>query len=469
MKLGLLRQHSSVISVATHVMDFILVALSGYVAYRLYVGSVALMPHSYHWAIIVSSALAVFCLKLTGVYQAFRGRSVAALYQRVVVAWLILMFLFLFAVFFTKLSTIFSRVWFVEWWVLSLVLVSLLRIIVLITLRWARRRGYNRRFIAVIGAGALGRQVAKTLQQTLWAGYEVRQFFDDDTIKHGRRVRGVQVRAFPENAEQYFRQHAFDEVWVCLPLRAEQRIREILYALRHTPINVRLVPDVFGLSLMNFSMANVAGINALNLRDKPLEGAAQLTKLIEDRVLGTLFFILTLPIMIVVAVLIKLTSPGPVLFKQKRCGLDGKEINIYKFRSMHVHQESAGQVTQASKMDARITPVGRFIRRTSLDELPQFFNVLQGRMSLVGPRPHAIAHNEEYKDLVDQYMLRHMVKPGITGWAQVNGFRGETDTLDKMRKRVKYDLYYIENWSLWFDLKIIFLTVFKGFIGKNAY
>lgn len=469
MKLGLLRQHSSVISFSTHVMDFILVAVSGYLSYGIYVGSLAQIPQSYHWAIIVSSILASLCLKFTGVYQAFRGRSVTTLFKRVVSAWLILMFLFLFAVFFTKLSSVFSRVWFVEWWTFSLILVSLLRIIVLILLRWARRQGYNRRFVAIVGAGVLGRQVTKSLQQALWAGYEVRQFFDDDPTKHGKRVRGVPVKGFPDNAEHYFRRHRFDEVWVCLPLRAQERIRDVLYALRHTPINVRLVPDVFGLSLMNFSMANVAGVNTLNLREKPLEGAAQLAKLLEDRVLGTLFFILALPVMVVIALLIKFSSPGPVLFKQKRYGLDGKEINVYKFRSMYVHKESDGKVTQAGKSDRRITPIGRFIRRTSLDELPQFYNVIQGRMSIVGPRPHAIAHNEEYKDLVDQYMLRHMVKPGITGWAQVNGFRGETDTLDKMKKRVKYDLYYVENWSLWFDLKIILLTICKGFIGKNAY
>ncbi len=166
---------------------------------------------------------------------------------------------------------------------------------------------------------------------------------------------------------------------------------------------------------------------------------------------------------------VKFSSPGPVLFRQKRQGWDGRHFTVYKFRSMVVHREGSGQLTQASKGDARVTPLGAFLRRTSLDELPQFFNVLQGTMSIVGPRPHAIEHNEQYKDLVDDYMLRHKVKPGITGWAQINGWRGETDTIEKMRKRVEYDLYYIENWSLWFDLRIILLTVFKGFIDRNAY
>ena len=174
------------------------------------------------------------------------------------------------------------------------------------------------------------------------------------------------------------------------------------------------------------------------------------------------------PLLILIALAVKLTSSGPVLFRQDRYGLDGKKIGVYKFRSMKV-MENGGAVIQAKRNDKRITPVGAFLRRTSLDELPQFFNVLQGRMSIVGPRPHALAHNEYYKELVESYMQRHKVKPGITGWAQVSGYRGETDTLEKMQKRVEYDLWYIDNWSLWVDLKIIFLTVFKGFINKNAF
>jgi len=185
--------------------------------------------------------------------------------------------------------------------------------------------------------------------------------------------------------------------------------------------------------------------------------------------LALLILLLISPLMLLIALGVKLTSPGPVLFKQKRLGWDGQPFKVYKFRSMVVHREEGGLLTQASMGDVRVTPFGAFLRRTSLDELPQFFNVLRGTMSIVGPRPHAIEHNEQYKELVDDYMRRHKVKPGITGWAQINGWRGETDTLEKMRKRVEYDLYYIENWSLWFDLRIILLTVFKGFVNKNAY
>ena len=207
----------------------------------------------------------------------------------------------------------------------------------------------------------------------------------------------------------------------------------------------------------------------LDLNASPMVGINRLVKAIEDRVLALFILLLVSPLMALIAIGVKVSSSGPVIFKQKRHGCDGKAINIYKFRTMVVHCEDDGNVTQARKCDYRVTKFGAFLRRTSLDELPQFVNVLQGKMSIVGPRPHAIAHNEHYKDQIEAYMLRHKVKPGITGWAQVNGLRGETDTLDKMKKRVEYDLYYIEHWSLWFDLAIIFRTLYTGFTDKNAY
>ena len=233
--------------------------------------------------------------------------------------------------------------------------------------------------------------------------------------------------------------------------------------------NIRLVPDLFALKLINHGISEVVGIPMLDLSVSPITGDVRLVKALQDRVLGALILLLISPVMLAIALAIKFTSPGPVLYRQCRHGWNGEEIWVYKFRSMVVHAEQNGQVTQAQKSDARITPLGAFLRRTSLDELPQFINVLQGRMSIVGPRPHAVVHNEHYKELVPHYMLRHKVKPGITGWAQINGFRGETDTLDKMEKRVEYDLHYIENLSLALDLKIIVATVFKGFVHKNAY
>ena len=219
---------------------------------------------------------------------------------------------------------------------------------------------------------------------------------------------------------------------------------------------------------MNARWQSIGSVQALSVYDTPFQGASDLLKRAEDIVLSSIILLmLTLP-MLCIAAAVKLTSPGPVIFKQKRYGLDGKQILVYKFRSMKV-QDNGPVVKQATKNDPRITKLGAFLRRTSLDELPQFINVLQGRMSIVGPRPHAVAHNEEYRKLIKGYMLRHKVRPGITGWAQVNGLRGETETINKMVKRVEYDLDYIHRWSVWLDLKIIFMTVFNGFINKNAY
>jgi putative colanic acid biosynthesis UDP-glucose lipid carrier transferase len=249
----------------------------------------------------------------------------------------------------------------------------------------------------------------------------------------------------------------------------EADVRSILNELRHETIDIRYVPDLFGMRMINQSITDIAGLPVISFSATPMVGGNRLVKALEDRVLSLIILLLISPLLALIAIGVKVSSPGPVLFKQARHGWDGKIIKVYKFRSMKVHQEESGKITQASKNDSRITPFGAFLRRTSLDELPQFFNVLQGKMSIVGPRPHAVEHNEQYKEQIDQYMLRHKVKPGITGWAQINGLRGETDTLEKMEKRIEYDLFYIENWSLWFDLKIILLTIFKGFSGKNAF
>jgi putative colanic acid biosynthesis UDP-glucose lipid carrier transferase len=246
-------------------------------------------------------------------------------------------------------------------------------------------------------------------------------------------------------------------------------VRAIFYALRNHTAELRFVPDFRDMHLLNHRMSEVAGRFAIDLSVSPMNGMARIIKRLEDIVIGGLIaLIIALPC-IAIAIGIKATSPGPVLFKQHRTGANGKRFKVYKFRSMAVHEEKTGVVSQATKEDPRVTRLGAFLRRTSLDELPQFYNVLQGRMSIVGPRPHALAHNEYYKELVQSYMWRHKVKPGITGWAQVNGLRGETDTLEKMERRVEYDLKYIDNWSLWLDLRIIFLTIFKGFTHKNAY
>lgn len=313
----------------------------------------------------------------------------------------------------------------------------------------------------------MGEEVVKRLLRSPWIGLQVAGFFNASPAIHAEP--GVPIWGGLADVVGYVEENRIDQVWIALPLKDEDKVKSLLHALRHSAVDIRFIPDIFGFRLLNHSVTEVAGFPVMNLSVTPMVGVNRLVKAFEDRVLASLILLLISPFLLLIALGVKFSSPGPVLFQQKRMGWDGQHFMVYKFRSMVVHQEESGLLTQASNGDARVTPFGAFLRRTSLDELPQFFNVLQGSMSIVGPRPHAIEHNEQYKDLIDDYMQRHKVKPGITGWAQINGWRGETDTVEKMRMRVEYDLYYIENWSLWFDLRIILLTVFRGFINKNAY
>jgi putative colanic acid biosynthesis UDP-glucose lipid carrier transferase len=258
------------------------------------------------------------------------------------------------------------------------------------------------------------------------------------------------------------------EIWITLPLVASPKLQQLQYLLRNTLVDIRWVPDILGLQMLSNKMGDFLGFPAVDLNQPISSGLNGIVKDLFDRAFAIVALVLLLPLFIVIGICIKATSPGPIFFRQPRLGLNGRKFNVYKFRTMKLHQEH-GSVTQATKDDPRITPIGGFLRRTSLDELPQFVNVLLGDMSVVGPRPHALQHNEMYKDLLELYMLRHRVKPGITGWAQIHGYRGETDTVDKMAKRVQFDLHYIQNWSLWMDIRIIAWTAFKGWTGKNAY
>ncbi len=332
-----------------------------------------------------------------------------------------------------------------------------------------RARGWNRKNIVICGLGELGQEVGRKILGNDWLRFNISAFFDDKKPSQEKPFKNIPLHSFSQLTSDFIKGQQISEVWLALPLSAQNKIDEIIQSLRHETILIRFIPDVFMFKfLLNQSVSDVAGIITLNVNESPITGVNRLIKAIEDRVVAFLFLVIFSPLLLLIGLLVKLTSKGPMLFKQVRHGWDGRPINVYKFRTMEVALEE-GFITQAKKNDPRVTAFGRFLRKTSLDELPQFWNVLQGRMSVVGPRPHAISHNEYYKDQVEHYFQRHKVKPGITGWAQVNGWRGETDTLDKMKKRVEYDLYYIKNWSLWLDLKIIILTVFKGFINPKAY
>jgi len=438
-------------------LDMVIIVVCGFVTCLRYVPLVleyGSVPQSYKMLILVAALL--FLVSSPRLYRSWRVNELGAMLRSVGVAWALTVMILLAGLFAAKASSDFSRVWFVSWCAATLVGLWLERVLVYAGLHWLRGKGYNYKQVLVVGDSPAVKYVEEALGQATWSG-----------LRLINKVMPDKLEAYLE--EQQVLKVSIDEVWLCLRRNDDVGIHVVLNALRHSTANIRLVPDWVTLKLLNHGVSEVVGIQMLDLSTSPITGEVRVVKAIQDFVLGSLILLLISPVMLAIALAIKFTSPGPVLYRQKRHGWNGEEIVVYKFRSMVVHQEAGAQVTQARKNDARITPLGAFLRRTSLDELPQFINVLQGRMSIVGPRPHAMAHNEHYKELVPGYVLRHKVKPGITGWAQINGFRGETDTLDKMEKRVEYDLYYIEHLSLSLDLKIILATVFKGFVHKNAY
>lgn len=334
--------------------------------------------------------------------------------------------------------------------------------------RLAQDRSVAERYI-IIGANDVGLELARRISQSEGGG----TFFGFLDYRSGTRL--------PENTEvaitanctsrdfaDFVRRNMITRVYLALPLTATPRTQELLRELRDTTATVYFVPNIFAFDLVQARCVEINGMPAFSICDSPLQGMSGFWKHAFDVCFALFLLLMFWPALLAIAVAIKMSSPGPVLFKQRRYGLNGEEILVYKFRSMSVC-EDGDVVAQAIKYDARVTPVGAFLRRTSLDELPQILNVLEGKMSFVGPRPHAVAHNEEYRKLINGYMLRHKVRPGITGWAQVNGLRGETATVEKMQRRVQFDLDYLRNWSLGLDLKIIAKTAVTVLHHRDAY
>jgi len=324
----------------------------------------------------------------------------------------------------------------------------------------------------IVGAGSLGRELARAIATDPFEIVQISAFFDDrshDRLGFSEGENGVAppVGRLGDVAD-YVKSHQIQRIYIALPMASQPRILTLLDALRDTTASIYFAPDIFVHDLIQARVETIGGMPVVAVCETPFFGAEAFIKRLSDIVLAIIAIILTAPIMLGIAMAITLTSPGPILFRQRRYGLDGNEIEVWKFRSMRT-QDDGAVIRQATRDDDRITPIGRWIRKTSLDELPQFFNVLQGRMSVVGPRPHAVAHNELFRSLIKGYMVRHKVKPGITGWAQVNGARGETATVDAMSRRIDLDLAYLRNWSLNLDLKILLGTVRLMLRDPNAY
>ncbi|MCE2570635.1 undecaprenyl-phosphate glucose phosphotransferase [Motilimonas eburnea] len=401
-------------------------------------------------------------------YRSWRGSNFSYLAMLTSLAWIIVCGLLMLLAYFTKLGTEYSRLVIGWWFVIAWGGLLCWRVVLRFYRAQMRRKGLNTRNAVVIGVTPQAISLVKNLQRHPEIGVKVLGFYDDRDTSRLDQDLPARLRGNAERALKLAKKGAVERVYIALPMHAKERISHLLSEFADTTACTYLVPDFFTYNLLHSRWDSVGDIHTLSVFDTPFNGLSSWIKRLEDIVLSSMILALISPVLIAIAVAVKLTSPGPVIFKQFRYGLDGRKIKVWKFRSMST-MDNGDKVVQATKNDPRVTPLGSFLRRTSLDELPQFINVLQGSMSIVGPRPHAVAHNEEYRVLVERYMLRHKVKPGITGWAQINGWRGETDTLEKMEKRVQYDLDYIHRWSLWLDIKIVFLTIFKGFVSKTAY
>ncbi|MGB8222162.1 MAG: undecaprenyl-phosphate glucose phosphotransferase [Polyangiales bacterium] len=422
-------------------------------------------------AATIAAVLFMVIAQSLRLYESARGARVKVQLVRCWAAWFVgVVPVLLFLLFISNRSGEYSRITVSSWFLLAPFFISVWRTAITLVIRELRSHGYNTRAAAIIGMTELGEQLALQIHAVPALGLEVYGFYDDrdDERCHPIPESLGQRAGTLRDAVNAARSGEIDLIYIAFPLRAEPRINELLHELSDTTASVYLAADFFAFDLLHARWDTLGGVPTIGLHETPFYGVDGWLKRLEDIVVGTCILVTIAIPMLIIGLCVKLTSPGPALFRQRRYGLNGEVIHVLKFRSMTVTEDGA-EIKQATEGDTRITKFGAFLRRTNLDELPQFVNVIEGTMSIVGPRPHAVAHNELYRRKILGYMLRHKVKPGITGWAQVNGWRGETDTLDKMEKRVEHDLDYIRNWSLLWDLQIIFMTVFGAGSRRNAY
>jgi putative colanic acid biosynthesis UDP-glucose lipid carrier transferase len=464
MKRSLLKDNAPLFEWLVRLFDPLLVMLTGWLAYRWYLDTWNL-PERYLLALI---GMAVFCFALFPLLRLYSPRRGVTLFEeagRLVNAWLLIAAAWFGYLFLSKSGADFSRAWSLYWIGFGATTHLAFRAGIRLFLGYLRRRGYNQRFILIIGAGRLGQDIARRLALTPWSGLAVRGFYDDDPALAGKRVEGIDVRGPIDVVTSHLATESVDQVWIALPLRAEARIRELLLQLSRHSVEVRLVPDIFNFTLLNHSMTEVAGLPVINLTESPLSGANRVIKGAEDFVLSLCLLLAASPVMLLIALGVKLSSSGPVFYRQERVTWNGEHFQMLKYRTMPVGAEATTGPVWASSGEKRATPLGAFLRRFSLDELPQLINVLRGDMSLVGPRPERPEFVKQFREQTPGYMQKHLVKGGITGWAQVNDLRGNTD----LTRRIEYDLYYIDNWSLWFDLRILCLTLWHILKSRNAH
>ncbi|WNK21201.1 undecaprenyl-phosphate glucose phosphotransferase [Halomonas piscis] len=444
---------------AVRLVDLTIVLLCGWLAYWLRLGTFS-MDERYLWLLTLGALLTLLVLPSLGIYQSWRGRMRGQLMLRLLSGFFLIGALITLILFLAKSGMAYSRLWLVAWMLSAAGGCILIRAVAYPILNRLRASGRNRRTLLLIGDAHSCATAWRQLQRVPTAGFEVERILliDDD---HQEELAGIHHERYTLGDRL---EHTEEEVWICLPLAEGDWVKEIQNALSQSTGNVRYMPDLRDFRLINHSVSQVADLYLLDLSCSPMTGSNRLLKWLEDKLVAALILLLISPVLAVLAVGVKLSSPGPVFYRQERVGLNGVPFMMLKFRSMPVNAEKGG-VQWGGARNKEVTAFGAFLRKTSLDELPQFLNVFKGDMSIVGPRPERTQFVQTFKNEIPGYMQKHMVKAGITGWAQINGWRGDTD----LTKRIECDLWYIKNWSLWLDVKIILLTVLKGFVHRHAY
>ncbi|WP_211455040.1 undecaprenyl-phosphate glucose phosphotransferase [Collimonas antrihumi] len=449
--------------------DIILLGIAGHLASNFRFGAPLDLTLPIHAVLLYfCCALAFFAFPHFGLYASWRGRFMPFMFGRLILSCAMVLTIGLTFGFLIHGVGEVSRLWLFYWYLTSVSLLVLYRIVVYGALRFLRKKGINTKRVVIVGYGKTGQEMHKRAVQQDWYGYEVAAVYADEKDAAALNTSAVIHIDTLEGIHDYVVANHVNEIWITLPMSASAQLHELQYLLRNTLVDIRWIPDMLGLQMLSKRMVDFLGLPTVDLNRPVSHGMRGGVKHLLDKLFAIVALTGLAPLFAVIAVCIKASSPGPVFFRQARLGLNGKKFMVYKFRSMKVHQER-DTVTQATQGDPRVTRIGQFLRSTSFDELPQFINVLLGDMSVVGPRPHALKHNEIYEELLELYMARHRVKPGITGWAQIHGLRGETDTVDKMEKRVEFDLHYIQHWSLLMDFRILVWTTFRGWTSTNAY
>ncbi len=455
-----MREHATLLVIFIKLLDWLFIIAGGAVSFFMLEASKdfppsdgLFMPSSYLNALGIAFLLSAWWFPVFNVYKSWRGESLFEEIRTLLVSWGLSMMALLVFMVFTKTATEFSRHWIGLWFILVFFSLVLSRLCLRLVLRQLRKKGFNHRHIVLVGNSGFTAQIAERIKNSKWMGLEIIGCFSDDTFP----IQGLNKLGSLSELVHFVEQHQVDQVWLTLSLRDMDKIETLCRQLHSVSVEVLLVPDISSLRLLNHSVTQIDGMPVINMSVSPMKGMNVLLKWAEDKLISALILLLISPIMLAIAMAVKFSSPGPVFYRQERISWNGKRFQMLKFRSMPV--DSDQNLIWGQAHTKHPTRVGQFLRKTSLDELPQFINVLKGDMSIVGPRPERTVFVEQFKHEIEGYMQKHLVQAGITGWAQVNGWRGDTC----LQTRIKYDLYYIENWSLWFDLKIILLTFFKGF------